>query len=431
MTPDEQTGRRIRTLRVTQGRSQADLVGPGMSASYLSMIESGSRAASPAALRHLAGRLGTTIEFLAQGHESDTRTETESKVQLGLLALRTGHPEETLTLLDGLEGPAATAGRLRALEHLGRLDEATDGHEKNLGQAEPDTLPWAEHAADLVRCYLTCRDLHSAAELGERALAVYEERDLLWSHEATRLATLLADVRAQQGDQHGAATLLERIGEATADRPTPATRAHGYAHAARHAHDQGRFREAHALSTKALAMFTETDRLLDAANHRALTGVLLAESRPTRLHEAIGLLAHARSDLLGLSAPTDLSRCELALAGLLIRADDTAQARSLAEAALGRTADAPCAHRVQAHLVLAEVSLADGDRTAATTALTTATDLLSAPPDGDRHTTQHWHRVALLHQRLGSPEDAMHAYDQALRAAGHTLAPPARARTTA
>ncbi|MEX0172217.1 helix-turn-helix domain-containing protein [Streptomyces sp. LMG1-1-1.1] len=431
MTPDEQTGSRIRTLRVTQGRSQADLAGPGMSASYLSMIESGSRVASPAALRHLAARLGATVEFLAQGLRADTRAESDSTVRIGLLALRAGRPEEALALLDGLDDPAAAAGRLRALESLDRLDEATDGHEEFLGDAEPGSLPWADRAVGLVRCYLAGRDLFSAAELGERALAVYEERGLLWADEATRLALLLAEVRAQQGDRDDVGALLDRIGRAAATRSTPRARAEGYADAARHAHEQGRFREAHALSTRALALFTETDRALDAANLRALTGVLLAESRPDRLGEAVRLLDEARTDLLGHDAPSDLSRCELALAGLLVRADDPARGRLLAQATLDRAPEAHGTQRAHAHIVLAEASYADEDHSGAATALAAATDLLAALPTGDEHATRCWHRAALLHQKLGSPEDAMHAYDQALRAAGHTLAPPTRARTTA
>ncbi|MFI6316443.1 helix-turn-helix domain-containing protein [Nonomuraea sp. NPDC050556] len=426
MNADEQAGRRIRALRTAKGRSQADLAGTAMSASYLSMIESGARAASPAALRHLAAELETTVEFLAVGQECDAEAEADSTAQYGLLALRAGDAEETLAVLADLDDPAARRGRLRALERLGRLDEATEGHEQHLKQSESGSLAWAEHAVDLVRCYLLCGDLIPAAELGEQAMAAFEERDLLWSDDAVRLAMLLAESRAQQRDQHAASELLARTRAAVEARQGVAAQADGYARAARRARDDGRFREAHTLSVRALALYGMVDKQVDEANLRALSGMLLAEAEPERLDEAVGLLRRARADLLVLDVPADLTRCELVLARLLVRSGGAAEGRTLASAALERASEA---REAQAHLTLAEAALAFGDHTEAADELSLATGVLSDLLVRDRHVVECWHRAAVLHQALGAGDAAMHAYDQALRAAGHTTPQPARART--
>ena len=60
-------GQRLLRLRHGQGLSQRDIAGPGCSAAYISRIEKGERLPSERALRHLAGRLGTTARYLETG----------------------------------------------------------------------------------------------------------------------------------------------------------------------------------------------------------------------------------------------------------------------------------------------------------------------------------------------------------------------------
>ena len=54
-------GRRIRTLRVKLGLKQQDLASSDISASYISLIESGKRAPSDAVLSALAGKVDSTV----------------------------------------------------------------------------------------------------------------------------------------------------------------------------------------------------------------------------------------------------------------------------------------------------------------------------------------------------------------------------------
>ncbi|MFJ8664831.1 helix-turn-helix domain-containing protein [Streptomyces sp. NPDC093600] len=64
-------GRRLRQLRLQQGKTQAELTGPGMSAAYLSRLESGARFPTQRAVDYLADRLGIPVESFAEPTEDD------------------------------------------------------------------------------------------------------------------------------------------------------------------------------------------------------------------------------------------------------------------------------------------------------------------------------------------------------------------------
>ncbi|MFF2603350.1 helix-turn-helix domain-containing protein, partial [Streptomyces californicus] len=64
-------GRRLRQLRLQQGKTQAELTGPGMSAAYLSRLESGARFPTQRAVDYLAERLGIPVEIFAERTEDD------------------------------------------------------------------------------------------------------------------------------------------------------------------------------------------------------------------------------------------------------------------------------------------------------------------------------------------------------------------------
>src|SRR5689334_16943634 len=54
----EQFGQRLRALRLQRGLQQSDLSGPGVSVSYVSMLENGNREPTPRVIAHLAAVLG-------------------------------------------------------------------------------------------------------------------------------------------------------------------------------------------------------------------------------------------------------------------------------------------------------------------------------------------------------------------------------------
>ncbi|MFD7785609.1 helix-turn-helix domain-containing protein [Streptomyces nojiriensis] len=61
----------MRQLRLQQGKTQAELTGPGMSAAYLSRLESGARFPTQRAVDYLAERLGVPAEIFAESTEDD------------------------------------------------------------------------------------------------------------------------------------------------------------------------------------------------------------------------------------------------------------------------------------------------------------------------------------------------------------------------
>ena len=65
--PPETIGQRVKRLRLERALSQRDLAEPGVSYTYVSRIEDGTRQPSLMALRTLADRLGVTPLYLELG----------------------------------------------------------------------------------------------------------------------------------------------------------------------------------------------------------------------------------------------------------------------------------------------------------------------------------------------------------------------------
>ena len=65
--PIDTFGARLRRLRSERGLLQSDLVGDGVSASYVSLLESGRRQPTPPVAAALANRLGVPLALLLNG----------------------------------------------------------------------------------------------------------------------------------------------------------------------------------------------------------------------------------------------------------------------------------------------------------------------------------------------------------------------------
>jgi len=215
---DDEVGARIKALRLERGQSQAELAGPGLSAPYLSLIESGTRRPSPSALRRVAEALGTTAEQLGSGQVPNTWQEAERRIAFAELAVNHGSSAEALAEIDEVlvDCPEPFADRARlarggALESLGRLEEAVTIYHELWSRTEPGTVLWAERAVDVMRCDRGLGDLNPAIELGEQAMDVFERLGLEWTTEAVRLGGSLAGQYKQRGDLARARRLLEQM----------------------------------------------------------------------------------------------------------------------------------------------------------------------------------------------------------------------------
>jgi transcriptional regulator with XRE-family HTH domain len=194
-------GERVRNLRLTRRLSQAQLAGHDLSDSYISLIESGKRTPTPTVLRMLAERLGCTPEYLAEGVEPEQRAHLEVRERHAHLALLTGDPGTAESGFDDVlarsDDPDLTSrarwGRARALEELGRTDEAIALFEELREQAErdPGRTSWLPPVIALARCYHAVGDLGQAVALGERALARLRHLGLYVGHEYTEVGRIL------------------------------------------------------------------------------------------------------------------------------------------------------------------------------------------------------------------------------------------------
>ncbi|WP_431916425.1 helix-turn-helix domain-containing protein [Nonomuraea jabiensis] len=424
---DEAVGKRIRELRQEQRLSQAELVKPGLlSAGYLSLIESGRRRPSPEVLRYLAERLGTTPDHLATGRQPDLWQETERRLSFAELALEHATAEAALSEFEEISRsgpppyhPRAELGRARALELLGRTEQAFAAYEALWKAAEPGTALWAERATDLLRCSRDLGDYGYAADLGERAMATFEDLGVEWSDSSVRLGVTLAGVYIHRGDLVRAARLLRRLIEISDSTGSPLARGSAYWNAAVTAHYQGRGADAKAFADRALALFGETDHQRNLAVLRTFYGELLLDGEPADPGQAREFLLDAHERLTQLASPAEISECETYLARAAVRLGDLDEALRWAQAARSRlTADAAPTAEAEAAIALGMVHLAADDARQAAAALAEGERVLERATPG-RAVVSLWNRLADLHEERGDTTAALRAYRQAMTAAGY------------
>ncbi|GHJ42962.1 transcriptional regulator [Catellatospora sp. TT07R-123] len=423
-----ETGRRIRSLRIAQLRKQADLIVPGLlSASYLSLIESGQRQPSPAVLAHLARMLGTTPEFLATGTSPPVppeQADAERRVAFGELALHHGDHAEALAEFTALAGTAvaerAALGRARALEFLDQPAVALAEFERLRAAAEPGGLAWAERTVDVMRCAQLLGDVGYAVQLGEAAMELLTSLGADWTDTSIRLGVTLAGAHRTQRNLHRAATLLERLAAAADQLGSPLARGSTYWNAAVVAHTRGRSEHARELAERALALLGETENVRNVAQLRQALAYLLVHDEPAQPERAVELLRRARTSLLELGSGVDVANGDAMLALALLKSGDPVGALEPAWAAYRAVPDPTDVVGFSVLLTLAEVELATGDRESADVHLARAERSLAEQPDPP-WAAEMWARAGALLEELGLTDRALRAYRRGLTAGGHRV----------
>lgn len=422
-------GRRLQAARRQQGVSQSALAGDGISASYVSLIESGRREPTEEVVARLAGRLGVDAEQLLFGVSKARVEDAAMRLAFARMALGQGDAAEAAAVLGSVLAESALDhdpqrrfdARLalaEAQEKLGDLDAAVRELERLREQAELDPLavPWLPVLVSLSRCYREAGDLQRSVDLAESALSRCESLGLAGTEHHARLVSTLAAAYFERGDLTRAAALLDSV----LDRAGPddrAARAAASWNAAVIAAERGQGSDALRLAEKAAALVAEGGDERAAARVKVTRAWVMLGQDPPLAREARDLLRtalpairqHDSAATLA-SAETELARCEL----LLARPD---VAKRHAERALKRLGAGQPIEAARARAALAEARLGTGDTAGAHADLEAATSALSSA-GAHRQAAGLWRRIGDLRLAQGDPARAADAYRQALEAAG-------------
>ncbi|WP_316768797.1 helix-turn-helix domain-containing protein [Streptomyces sasae] len=412
-------GQRVRALRRERGLSQADLAGGTVSASYVSLIESGRRTPEPPVVELLAERLGTTVEYLLTGRDRTELDERLLKLRFAELALANGAATEARDRLLDLtrEGDHELIWETlwaltRAHEALGETDRALDGLERLIAAARRgETLPVGLLPLLMMRCRLLSEagDFGRSIELGEQALTEVRRLGLEGTDDEIRLASTLVAAYWGRGDLATAQRLAARVIERAEHNGSRRARGSAYWNAALVTEARGDFGLALELVDKALALMAEDDSERSLARLRLTYGWLLLRADPPEPGRAAPLLAQAHEVFLRTSDSGDLASCETELARLELLSGRPADAIAMALRAMGRLEGRTAVEAGRARWVLGLAMVADGRNAAGVEECRTAAEELQSL--GARlEAAQAWRGLAELYARHGDPAQALESY---------------------
>ncbi|POX42503.1 hypothetical protein C3486_04240 [Streptomyces sp. Ru73] len=432
-------GRRLRALRRQQALSQAELGGGELSASYISLLESGKRPPTDEVLLKLAARLGITPDELIGDtgiarpqSPLDAALESSYALSRARLALLTGDAQTALDRFAELGGddtaaPALLAdtllGRAAALERLDRPAEAAALRGQWLdtfGSQNEDCVLRTEVLTGLLRCLRESGELRTAAARAEDALRDAESAGLAGTPTGLELAGVVAEYRWDLGQDDAAAELCERAAATAATLGGRREWALAYDTAAEAARAAGRGRHAAALAGRAVDACRDGAAGLPVARLRTAAAAVLARTGGAQDGSHADGQDH---DLLAVrevldewGTPVDVAYGEVVQAGRLLAAGDAARALDLAGTAEKRVGTSW--RRVRAHALLAQARAgwALGDRGSADRFEEAAVEL--AALGAERQAAGVHLELAELHEADGDVRAALACYRRASSVAG-------------
>ena len=425
---------RLRQARRQAGLSQAEAGGDALSASYVSLLESGRRRPTGAALSVLAQRLGCTVDYLRHGQDPADLDRVRLALDYADLALRNGEPVDALTQMDAVAGHLGAVSdserwrhrrlRARTLESLGRLEEAIRELEELRAEAGAAGR-YGEQlrlTVDVVRCYREVGDVSYALDVGERTLASVRRLGLAGSDQHAELASTVLGLYFERGDLVRAESVALEVLQTLGEHGSSRGRAAVHWNASLVAERRDDLPTALALAERAIAVYAEGDDVRALARLRTAYAWLLLRSLPPRAAEASELLRAAHKALLDVGSEIDLaySETELARAELVLGRPD--EALALVDEAQRRLGSGPRLETAHTTLVRARALLALGRRDQAVAAYRAAAAGMSGLRMA-RDAAAAWRELADAFAQLGLLEDAALAYQQALTDAGVRAAP--------
>ncbi|MER6328114.1 helix-turn-helix domain-containing protein [Streptomyces sp. NPDC001034] len=336
-------GRRLRQLRLQQGKSQSELTGPGMSAAYLSRLESGARPPTERAVAYLAEQLAVPVESFAQYSENDladlvmtlsSRPQGERDGEIRDLlddALSTAVDVDATTRWEALD--------LFARQHsaLGEFQEERAVLEKLEVMSRELNRP-ALHVYILQRIARCCRnlgDMEGARRSAQEALELTRRHQLrVLTADLVRVKLLLISAEAELGNLAEAAALSTEVCESL-PHGEGVLAAEAYWTASTVRARQGNFGQAFELIEKALAAVESREELTLWMRLRLAAASLSLQSLPPRLERAQCLLTEVEPALKLAGPPRNVQELLLLKAQLAYRQGYMERSSELVAAAEG------------------------------------------------------------------------------------------------
>lgn len=439
-------GTRIRELRERRGMSQRELAKAlSVTASYVSLIESGKRHPRPRLIELFARSLECSVQYLHTGRDEGPTRDLELDLRFAELALRSSDAATAREQFADVERRAgeigwtelrceALWGRSRADEVLGRLESAIETmRELATASQLPGTLPRIRVMAALARAYREAGDLAVSIATAEEALRSisHESGAGIGDDDVIELMSTLVASYYDRDDLTPAYVIMRKVIADAESHGSPRARAAAYWNAALVADARGDVRTARAFAERSLALYSETDNSRATALLRLVSGSLLLRGDHPDHDQAGRFLRRALDDLPQVGSQVDVAYAETELARSEVLAGRPIEAATLASAALDRLGPGARLEAVRARAVLAAAHLAAGRAEEAIEGYALAARELERF-GATREAARVWRELADALSGMGLLERANLAYRRAADAAGITGQPqPARYVATA
>lgn len=419
---------RLRAERARAGLSQTALAGDDLSPSYISLIESGRRVPTDAALAVLAERLRTTPDYLKFGDRAPSEERARLEIGFARLALTNGEAQQAKDRLLALDlssiSPRYHAemklALARAHEMLGELDASVAILEPLLDEslANGRSLEAAKIATDLVASYHEAGDLARSIELGERVLRDVEDLGIAGTDEHLRLASTILWSYYERGDLLFATHRASELIHLADDKGTSRGRGGIYWNASLVAEGRGDLSEARRLAERALAYLSEGAASRDVPRIRLHYAWLLLRSEPPEPAPALEQLDRAQRDLELIGSEIELARVDFEAGRALLLMGDVVLAEDRARTGLARLEDSEAPLDVcNGRLLLGDILAARGHVAAARDCYRWAADMWGMLSAG-REAAKVWRSFGDRMLANGDADGAAKAYEAALREAG-------------
>lgn len=370
LLPQPAFGERLKRLRQQRGMKQADLADDrGLSASYVSRIESGGRAATAHVAQLLAQRLGVEITAFTGNREAElARLLADGQTSLSIGDGPGAVRAFTEALARAGRVPLALEWSVRhalitALADLGRLAEWREHQEAMVRLATEADAPHllAQSKQGMSNCLRLAGEIAPAYVAAREAYDLTRERDLATELRAQCLIALIAaEVEIGRGTEatRHAEELLSLLKE---DVQAP-TRARARWAAATTLSSRGRHREAVELITQALNDLSSSEDLVTWARLR-LAAVSIRHRAGEPVPEEWRASYREAALVLRLAAvPVYEVQLDISEARLMAEEGRTAEALARCETALARGELLSFRDRARARMLAARLRAVLGDR---------------------------------------------------------------------